>query len=180
MSDDNSNPLDDPQLAEAWSAFAHLAAAAEAPFDEHAFASRLAALVAWRQRRRRLRIGAGLLALAASLLVIVGMAIRVPRGETAVARAIPEQAAPEVAGVPDRASPAAPESSVVGTDAVPGERNGPWLEVIPWEDDLAAETASLASELQSVEQHWRERPDSIVLLQSQVDQFEQEIKSGEL
>ncbi len=180
LSDDNSNPLNDPPLAEAWSAFAHLASAAETPFDEHAFASRVAAEVAHQQRRRRVRIGAGMLALAASLLVIVGVTTRMPRGETALAVATPKQAAPAVGRAPEQVSPAATEPNTVASDTLPGEQIDPPGEIIPWEDDLAVEAASLASQLQSVEQHWRERPDSIALLQFQVDKFEQEIKGGEL
>ncbi len=179
MSDVEQNPLDESQLAEAWHAFAQLARAAEAPFDEAACAVRVKARLALDiergRRRRRLWIGTGALAAAASLLVIVGLNRLVPREENSPALPLPEQVAPRVAAAPALQGNIADAQAVVVENAQASR-----VEIAPWEDELAVETASLADELQLVERQWRERPDSIALLQLQIDQFEQEIKSGEL
>jgi hypothetical protein len=173
-----SNPLDDPQLAEAWGAFAHLAAASETVFDESAFTSRLLGQIARRERRKRFVIGTSLLAAAASLLLLAGVVMLKPRGETTVAVVMPE----DVGQSPQDFAPAAPvtASENVIADSSPIETENQSFKISPWEDELAGETASLAEQMQTVEKQWRERPNSIALFQSQVDQFEQEIKGGEL
>jgi hypothetical protein len=179
MSETKKNPLEDPQLAEAWNAFSQLARSAEAPFDEAVFAARISARLALEierdRRRRRLWIGASVLATAASLLLVVGLYGFLSREKNSTDSH--EQSAPSIAVAP---------APAVQTDAVDAQaveiENTPAtpVSVAPWDDELAVETAAMADEMQSLERQWGERPDSIALLQSQIDQFEQEMKSGEL
>ncbi|HVU87239.1 MAG TPA: hypothetical protein VHD36_07955 [Pirellulales bacterium] len=181
MSEPENDPLEEAHLAEAWNAFAQLARTAEAPFDEAAFAARLTTRLARQaerdQRRRRLWIGTSALATAASLLVIVALYSFVSRQQNNMPQALPDQAAPRVAVAPAPDAPADPvDARAPAVDDTPAHV----VSIAPWDDELAVETASLADELQSVERQWGERPDSIALLQSQIDQFEQEMKSGEL
>jgi hypothetical protein len=172
------NPLDDPQLAEAWGAFTHLAAASEQAFDESAFTSRLLDKITRHERRKRFVIGTSLLATAASLLLLASGVMLAPRGETVVAVALPERAVQAPQDFVPSGLALTPESAIA--DDSPIETANPPYKISPWEDELAGETASLAEQMQTVEKQWRERPDSIALFQSQVDQFEQEIKGGEL
>ena len=161
MSDRNQDPLQDPQLADTWNAFVHLVEAAELRRDDAGLSSRIIVRIERRARRRRLLIGAGALALAASLLVAVGIVTRAPRGEPAVALV-----------APDRAPPAAQVADLpLGEDDI---------EVAAWEDELAEETASLAGDVQALEQRWQEAPDSIALLQTQADALEREMGNGTL
>lgn len=186
MSESLNNPFEDAPLAEAWHAFSQLARSAEAPFDEAAFAAQMSARLALEierdRRRRRLWMGASALAMAASLLVIVGLYQLLSRHSSSAPTPLPEQ---EVA-IADVAPPPAVQADAVDVVAVDAQAvvvenaPAPSVSIAPWDDELAAETASLADEMQSLERQWRERPDSIALLQTQIDQFEQEIKSGEL
>jgi hypothetical protein len=181
MSESVNNPFEDAPLAEAWNAFSQLARSAEAPFDEAAFAEQMSARLALEierdRRRRRLWMGASALAMAASLLAIVGLYQLLSRHSSSAPTPLPEQ---EVA-IADVAPAPAVQAGAVDVDAVVVENApAPSVSIAPWDDELAAETASLADEMQSLERQWRERPDSIALLQTQIDQFEQEIKSGEL
>jgi hypothetical protein len=172
------NPLDDPQLAEAWGAFTHLAAASETAFDESAFTSRLLDKITRRERRKRFTIGTSLLATAALLLLLAGVVMLAPRGETVVAVVMPEKAGQSPQDFVPSEPALTPESAIA--DSSPLQMENQSFKISPWEDELAGETASLAEQMQTVEKQWRERPDSIALFQSQVDQFEQEIKGGEL
>jgi hypothetical protein len=158
----DQDPTRHPQLAEAFAAFAQLLATAEKPIDEAVVASGITMRIERKRRRRRLRIASAVLAVAASLVVAVGLIVREPAAEQAVALAPPAPVA-----VQDQAPP----SPVAADDS---------FDLPSWEDELAAETAALSTAVETTEQRWHEQPDGIALLKSQVDQFEQEMGNAAL
>jgi len=186
VSDFDHDPTRDPQLADAWSAFTHLVAATETPVDVDQITARVVAQVERRARRRRWQIGATALAAAASLLLVVGLfALRHGGEPRENAHELATSVPPAIA--PEPSAPASePTDHMVAKQAIPdrpsstSENINQTFTIEPWEDELATETASLAEQVQSVEQGWHERPDSIALLQTQIEQFEQDMASGEL
>ncbi len=184
MSDFDHDPTRDAELADAWSAFAHLLAAAETPCDVEQLSARIAARVQRRARRRRLRIGMTALAVAASLLLMLGLTT-LRRGDSAPQTGR-DFAAAAPAKSPETSEPSTMQSDHTAAQQSPSaqpsaaENLHQTLAIEPWDDELAAETASLAEEFQTVEHAWHERPDSIALLQTRIDQFEQEMAGGEL
>jgi hypothetical protein len=177
VNDMNHDPLQDPQLAEAWNAFAQLMATSDSPLNETEISQRVVARVVWQSRRRRLRIGAGILAVAAALLVVVSLATRAPRGEPDLATADAGRV-PRIEKITIPAETDDSELAVRNVGESTAEENAG--ETPPWDDELAVEAASLASDVQAVEQRWHERPDSISLLQTQVDELEREMADGTL
>ncbi|HEY1602501.1 MAG TPA: hypothetical protein VGG64_23055 [Pirellulales bacterium] len=173
----NHDPLQDPQLAEAWNAFAQLIAASDSPLDEAGLAQRVVAHAVRRSRRRRLQMGAGLLTLAAGLVVCVSFVTRVPRGEPDLAAAD----ASRESRIDKVTIPTETEVQELATrdfgESIAKENAG---ENLAWDDELAVDAASLANDVQAVEQRWQEQPDSIALLQTQVDKLEREITDGTL
>jgi hypothetical protein len=164
MSEARQDPFEDPQLAEGWAAFSQLLAAAETPLDEARLVSNIASRLERRARRRRLRFVGGALAMAASVLVIVGGVAWIQHGG---------QTAPVVAK--GDASNIDPMIAVLAGEAAPSA-----TDMVPWVDELAEQTASLSEEARATEERWQQPPDSIALLQSEVDRFEQEMATSAL
>ena len=170
------DPLDDPQLEEAYAAFGQLLAAAEMPLDEQALTARVAARVNRQVRRRRLRFAAAALAVAATLAVAVSI-FRVERpGEEAVA----------VAAAPAAASPAIaapPPATIADSEPIVSECTemaAVDFAIADWDDELATETAALATAARLTEESWRDEPDALALLKSRADTLEEEITNGSL
>ncbi len=176
MTDANQDPTREPQLAETWGALAHLLAASAEPVDEDALVAGIVRRAERRARRRSLRYRTVSLAAAASLLAAVGAYSWLDR----------KAQGPEVAVVPPSertpvpAPPVAAQRAPRFVDIETAQRSGEEFVPTAWEDELAADTASLADELDSVEQRWQEQPDSVALLQTQLDSFEQEIRDSSL
>ena len=161
------DPLIDPQLEEAYAAFGQLLAAAEQPLDEQALAARIARRLNRQARRRRLQFAAaGALAMAASLVVAVTML----RVELPAEKAVEVAVVPAPAVVTD-AEPIRPEPATTSAEE---------FEIADWDDELATETAELASAAQQTEERWRELPDGLALLKSRADTLEEEMADGSL
>ena len=164
MSETRQDPFEDPQLAEGWAAFAQLLAAAEAPLDEARLVSNIALRLERRAHRRRLRFVGGALVMAASVLVIVGGVAWIQHGGQTIAVVAKSDASNIDPTIAVHAGGAAPSAT----------------DVVPWVDELAEQTASLSQEAQAMEECWQQPPDSIALLQSEVDRFEQEMATSSL
>ena len=182
------DPTRDPQHTEAWRALSQLLSAADVETfdaglrdagvsDLAMLAAKIARRIENRARRRQFRIGlgaaAGALAAAASLAIVAWFVTIEPQKDqfAAVAPAVApaaSQPAPEGSNIPP-----AQESPqvVVGNEAI---------EIAPWNDELDDATLALAVEIRTVEQRWRQSPDSISALESQIDQLEQELRNSPL
>jgi len=110
------------------------------------------------------RLNGAVLAAAASVLVMAGVVARAPRGQ------------PTVAVATNRNASAADSATPASTDDVStGAAN-----FSPWVDELAEEAAFLSQEAQALQEEWQQPPDSIALLQSRVDRFEEEMADSAL
>jgi hypothetical protein len=164
MSETRHDPFDEPQLAEGWAAFSQLLAAAEMPVDEARLLSNIASRLERRARRRRFVYGSVGLAAAASILVMASIYARAPRGERTVAVATGGD-------VSTAGSVATAPTDEVSTSTA---------SFSPWVDELGKEVALLSQEAEEVQERWQLPPDSIALLQSQVDRFEEEMADSAL
>jgi hypothetical protein len=164
----NDDPTRDPQLADAYSALGQLLAAAAWPVNDGELAARVAMRMKRQTRRRRLRIGAAVVAIAASLLLAVGLIVeRWHSAEQAVADTTRPPAA--IAVVAPATDPA-PQLSAEGSS----------IEISDWDDELSEQSAALAGALESAERRWQEGPDGIARLKSQVEQFELDLTDAAL
>lgn len=176
----------DPQLAEGYAALAHLLAASAAPVDPAALSLRIMARLDERAHsRRRVRWTAAGLAMAASIALLVGVWMWMPHGDGNAVVALnsggmktgtstPAAAAHDIVPAPDTVATSTAEGATGDSGSDDDKHTVP-----AWDDELAVEIAEVASQAELVECRWREAPDDIAQLRSQVDDFSQDINGSE-
>jgi hypothetical protein len=183
-------------LDEAWAGFGQLLTAAKEPFDERGLVDAVCLRLANRHAQQQVRQRRLVLALAASLLAIVGGTwIGMPRNETPVAAAKKTGTGTEANGgaeddgrlkqktddgmsgdsslSPNDAASTADSSDAVSSDAAPSDAP-------VWNDDWESELAQTQEEVLATKEYWRQPVDWLGTVRERMDELEAEFGEGTL